>query len=86
MRLQAGSLAARAVGAETTQVRGFHHQGVRDVGEGLVATAWSDLEDGIVEAVERPDRQFALGVLWHPEEDESSRVIGSLVEAARKLR
>ena len=28
----------------------------------------------MVEAVELPDRPFALGVLWHPEEDERSRV------------
>jgi putative glutamine amidotransferase len=83
VRLQPGSLAARAVGAERTEVRGFHHQGVREVGEGLRATAWSDLEDGIVEGIERPDRAFALGVLWHPEEDEASRVIGALVEAAK---
>jgi putative glutamine amidotransferase len=84
VRVAPGSAAARAVGAEETEVRGFHHQGVREVGDGLVASAWSELEDGIVEAVERPDRAFALGVLWHPEEDESSRVIASLVEAARK--
>ena len=83
VRLQPGSLAARAVGAERTEVRGFHHQGVADVGEGLQATAWSALEDGIVEAVERPDRAFLLGVLWHPEEDEASRVIGALVESSQ---
>ena len=83
VRLEPGSLAARAVGAERTEVHGFHHQGVREVGEGLRATAWSDLEDGIVEGIERPDRAFALGVLWHPEEDETSRVIGALVEAAK---
>ncbi len=83
VRLEPGSLAARAVGAERTEVHGFHHQGVREVGEGLRATAWADLEDGIVEGIERPDRAFALGVLWHPEEDETSRVIGALVEAAK---
>jgi putative glutamine amidotransferase len=82
VRLAPGSLAARAVGDETAEVRGFHHQGVREVGEGLRPTAWSAL-DGIVEAVERPDRRFALGVLWHPEEDETSRVIAALVAAAR---
>jgi putative glutamine amidotransferase len=82
VRLEPGSLAARAVGAERTEVRGFHHQGVREVGQGLRPTAWSDLADGIVEGIEQPDRAFALGVLWHPEEDESSRVIGALVEAA----
>ena len=48
---------------------------------GVVASGYAD--DGIVEAVELPDRQFAVGVLWHPEEDERSRVIGALVEEAR---
>ena len=83
VRLEPGSLAARAVGAERTEVRGFHHQGVREVGDGLLPTAWSDLADGIVEGIERPDRGFALGVLWHPEEDETSRVIAALVEASK---
>jgi putative glutamine amidotransferase len=83
VRLEPGSLAARAVGAERTEVRGFHHQGVRKVGDGLRPTAWSDLADGIVEGIERSDRAFALGVLWHPEEDESSRVIAALVDAAK---
>jgi putative glutamine amidotransferase len=83
VRLEPGSLAARAVGAETAEVHGFHHQGVREVGEGLRPTAWAALEDGIVEGIERPDRAFALGVLWHPEEDETSRVIAALVEAAK---
>jgi gamma-glutamyl-gamma-aminobutyrate hydrolase PuuD len=47
VRLEHGSLAARAVGAR------------------------SALDDG-----------FVLGVLWHPEEDDASEVIGALVRAA----
>lgn len=82
VRLEPGSLAARAVGDERTAVHGHHHQGVERVGDGLVASGWSALEDGIVEAVERPGDGFTLGVLWHPEEDEASRVIGALVNAA----
>ena len=83
VRLEPGSLAARAVGAEAAAVHGYHHQGVDAIGEGLRATAWSALEDGIVEAVERAGDGFVLGVLWHPEEDEASRVIAALVDAAR---
>ena len=86
VHLEPASLAARAVGAERTEVRGYHHQGVREVGERLRATAWSELSDGTVEAVERPDRRFLLGVLWHPEEDEDSQVIAALVEAAGPRR
>jgi putative glutamine amidotransferase len=82
VRLEPGSLAARAVGGERTLVKSHHHQGVADLGEGLVATGWST-DDRLVEAVELPGEEYALGVLWHPEEDEASRVIASLVEAAR---
>jgi putative glutamine amidotransferase len=82
VRLRPGSLAARAVGAETSAVESHHHQGVAELGEGLVASGWS-LPDELVEAVELPEAQFVLGVLWHPEEDERSRVVGALVEEAR---
>ena len=39
--------------------------------------------DDVVEAIELPGRRYALGVLWHPEEDVESSVIASLVDAAR---
>jgi putative glutamine amidotransferase len=82
VELDAGSLAARAVGAERTSVRSHHHQAVDELGEGLIASGRSR-EDGLVEAIELPARRFALGVLWHPEEDTGSNVIGALVDAAR---
>ena len=63
-------------------VKSHHHQGVDELGEGLVAGGWSE-PDETVEAIELPDKTYALGVLWHPEEDERSSVIGSLVDAAR---
>jgi len=81
VELDEGTLAARAAGAERVAVRSHHHQGLDRVGDGIRVTGRAD--DGMVEAIEIPDRQFALGVLWHPEEDEQSRVIGSLVEEAR---
>lgn len=81
VRLDPGSLAARATGGESAAVKSHHHQGVDRLGAGLVVSGHAD--DGVVEAVERPDRGFTLGVLWHPEEDEASRVIAALVDAAR---
>ena len=85
VRLQAGSLAARAVGDRNTAVKSHHHQGVDEIGEGLAAVGWSP-DDETVEAIELPGKPYALGVLWHPEEDERSNVIGSLVDAARDYR
>jgi putative glutamine amidotransferase len=64
-----------------TAVKSHHHQGVDELGEGLVVSGRS-VPDGLPEAIELPGRAFALGVLWHPEADEASRVIGALVEHA----
>ena len=82
VRLEPGSLAAGAVGAERSLVKSHHHQGIANLGEGMVATGWS-VDDGLIEALELPGPGYVLGVLWHPEEDEASRVIASLVDAAR---
>jgi putative glutamine amidotransferase len=81
VRLAPGSLAHRAVGEEQHATKSHHHQGVDRVGEGLVVTGWSEL-DGLPEAIEAPGHRFALGVQWHPEADEGSRLIASLVEEA----
>lgn len=77
VRLEPGSLAARAAGEERSQVKSHHHQGVREIGSGLAVTGWAD--DDTVEALEDPSCPFVLGVLWHPEEDEKSQVIKALV-------
>ncbi len=81
VRLEPGSLAERVVGSEHTEVKSAHHQGLEELGEGVVASGHAD--DGVVEAIELPERSFAVGVLWHPEEDERSRVVGALVDEAR---
>jgi putative glutamine amidotransferase len=78
VRLEPGSLAARAAGAERTPVKSHHHQGIREVGDGLRITGWAT-EDEAVEALEDPRCQFVLGVLWHPEEDKKSQLIKALV-------
>ncbi len=76
--LEPGSLAERSAGEQRHAVKSHHHQGVERIGDGLVVTGRAD--DGEVEAVEAPERRFALGVLWHPEEDEESRLVAAFVE------
>ncbi len=83
VRLEPGSLAARAAGAERITVKSHHHQGADCLGEGLVAVGWA-VPDDLVEAIELPGKQFVLGVLWHPEVQEGSRVVGSFVEASKQ--
>ena len=83
VRLDQGSLACAAAGVESFVVWSHHHQGVEDLGEGLKVTGWS-AEDDLPEAIELPGKRFALGVIWHPEEDENSKVIAALVDASRR--
>lgn len=50
------------------RINSSHHQGVRDLGEGLEAVAWA--EDGLVEAVEyraNGTGGWTVAVQWHPE-------------------
>jgi putative glutamine amidotransferase len=83
VRLAPGSRAAQAAGETTHVALSHHHQGLERLGEDLVVTGWSDLDE-LPEAIELPDRRFALGVQWHPEADEASPIIAALVEEARE--
>jgi putative glutamine amidotransferase len=80
-----GSLAARAAGELAHATKSHHHQGVDRLGEGLVVSGVSTLDE-LPEAIELPDRRFVLGVQWHPEADTASRVVGAFVaEAAARV-
>jgi putative glutamine amidotransferase len=85
VQLDPGSLAARAAGEELHTTKSHHHQGVAEIGEGLRVTGTSVL-DGLPEAIETDGPAFCLGVQWHPEADERSRVVAALVHAAREYR
>lgn len=47
-------------------VNSRHHQAIDTLADGLRISA-RDPEDGTIEAVERPDKRFVIGVQWHPE-------------------
>lgn len=76
-----GSLAAQSAGETHHATKSHHHQGIDRLGEGLQVSGCSSMDD-LPEAIEMPDRRFVLGVQWHPEADETSRVVGALVAEA----
>ena len=69
---------------EHAPVKSHHHQGFGRIGEGLREVAWA--EDGVVEGLEDPEKRFALGVLWHPEEGEDYALFKALVDEAARYR
>ena len=50
---------------ESIRTNSFHHQAVNKLGKGFKVIARSS--DGIVEAIEKIDHKFCLGIQWHPE-------------------
>ncbi|ANB16845.1 gamma-glutamyl-gamma-aminobutyrate hydrolase family protein [Dokdonella koreensis] len=66
LRLDPGTWAGRIYGdLHEGRVNSIHHQGVKALGRGVVAGAWSD--DGVVEAIRVDGPAFVVGVQWHPE-------------------
>jgi putative glutamine amidotransferase len=63
--VNAGTRLAEIVGSGAVKVNSMHHQGVRDLGSGLVATA--EAPDGLIEAIEGDDDSYLVAVQWHPE-------------------
>ncbi|MFD6033986.1 gamma-glutamyl-gamma-aminobutyrate hydrolase family protein [Streptomyces griseoincarnatus] len=74
-----GTRYAEAV-PEETSVPTYHHQAADRLGTGLIPSAYA--EDGTVEAVERPEGPWVVGVQWHPEMGEDERVVRALITAA----
>jgi putative glutamine amidotransferase len=66
--------------AEEAEVPTYHHQAVDRLGTGLVPSAHAS--DGTIEAIELPSPAWALGVQWHPEMGEDTRVMRALTEAS----
>ena len=64
--IKKGSLLSKASGGlERISVNSQHHQAIKDAAPGLIPVGWAP--DGVIEAVEKPDYPFFLGVQWHPE-------------------
>jgi putative glutamine amidotransferase len=81
--VKAGSRAHGILGDGLT-VNSFHHQGLADPGR-LSPAGWCP-DDGLVEIVEDPERPFAIGVQWHPEDTTDHRLFAALVAAAEVHR
>lgn len=65
IEVERDSLLVDALGS-VHEVNSMHHQGLDQLGNQLRAVATA--EDGLIEAVEMPERPYVLGVQWHPEE------------------
>ena len=72
---------------EKIKTNSSHHQAAKTAGAELVVAAQAS--DGIIEAVEKLDHPFCLGVQWHPEFGVSAadeKIFAAFVDAAREYK
>lgn len=87
--LVAGTRVHEVFARERLTVRSGHHQAVAEPGMGLQIAARAD--DGVIEAVERIDNTWIVGVQWHPEDDDGAAadrlaIFNAFVSQARAKR
>lgn len=63
--LHQGTMLHQLLGGSNAPINSLHNQAIDTIGDNLQVCA-RDL-DGIVQAIEDPDRNYLLGVQWHPE-------------------
>jgi putative glutamine amidotransferase len=78
---------AEIVGVTTLPVNSYHHQSVEQAAPAFCVTAYAP--DGVVEAIELPEKRFVLSVQWHPEDlaadtEVMQRLFDAFVDAARR--
>ncbi|QDT63592.1 gamma-glutamyl-gamma-aminobutyrate hydrolase family protein [Calycomorphotria hydatis] len=90
VELDPDSRLCKIFGETEFEVNSYHHQAVRNVGEGLRAVAKSP--DGVIEATETTDpNRFLIGVQWHPEKmmpenKLQARLIKAFIDATVKSK
>jgi putative glutamine amidotransferase len=87
--IASGSRLAQILGRDRVEVNSMHHQGIKTVAPGLLATARAP--DASIEGIEGCGASYLIGVQWHPEELASSqpdmrRLFSSFIEAAIRYR
>lgn len=80
VQLEPGHIVHDLYQVEQFTVRNGHHQAVGRVGTGLSVAARA--ADGIVEATQRVDNTWILGVQWHPEEAGANKADRDVLFAA----
>ncbi len=81
--IEPGSQLAALLGGGRRRVNSYHHQAVRRLGTGLTVSA-KTTGDGLIEALEDPEKPYFIGVQWHPELwPDDHALFEGLIQAAR---
>ena len=83
--IEDGTLLYEISGSSGFEVKSYHHQAVKEIGNGLKVSAVAP--DGVVEAIEFRESRYIVGIQWHPEREQSElaeRIFESFIEECRR--
>ncbi len=80
------TLLRKIIGKNKIQVNSKHNYHVQTTTE-FVASAYS--EDGLIEAIEHPNKEFVVGIQWHPEtmldyDESANKILDAFISACSK--
>ncbi|GHU62534.1 peptidase C26 [Clostridia bacterium] len=89
VNLQKDSQLATLLGQNRIRVNSVHHQGIKALADAFYGTAYA--LDGLCEAIEAKEKNFILGVQWHPErmykKDKNSLLLfQAFIHACEKIK
>lgn len=83
------TLLHKIFGADVIMANSFHHQAIKSIAPGFQVSAKA--KDGVIEAFEKPGKQFIVGVQWHPEmmfrfHPDMLKIFTSFIQAAQNTK
>ena len=85
--LERNSIIFSLVNQEKIITNSSHHQAAKQTGDGVKVVGRAS--DGIIEAIEKTDHPFCLGVQWHPEfevSDSDRKIFEGFIRAAKEYK
>ena len=83
VQFKSGTKLREIVGVDSYKTNSHHHQAVKKVGKNLLVNAVA--ADGVIEGIEHPDKNFCIGLEWHPEHEQNvydTKIFKAFIKAA----
>lgn len=83
--IKENTLLRKIIGKNKIQVNSKHNYHVQTTTE-FVVSAYS--EDGLIEAIEHPNKEFVVGIQWHPEtmidyDESANKILDAFISACK---
>lgn len=87
VQIEPDTMLHQIVKQKSVKTNSSHHQAVKNAGRNIKVSARAN--DGIIEAIEKTNHPFCVGIQWHPEFNASKadqKIFNAFIKAAKKYK